>query len=645
MTAIAGLVRLDGQPASRAALERVQGVLAPYGPDASQSWLRESAGFVRTLLRITPEDSLDFQLPYDAASGTLVLFDGRLDNREELADDLGIGGAELATLADGMLTLRACLRWDDGTPSRLLGDFALACWQPSRRRLWLARDPMGARPLFWHRHSDFFAFSTMPKGLFALPQVPRELDEEALHDGMCLLPMTGPRSLFKDVWRIEPGQVLTLEQGRIAARRYHDFDTTRELRLSSDDDYLEGFRHELERAVARRLRSRGAVASHLSSGFDSATVTAIAARQLAERGGRLLAYTAVPREGYALPSPRGRYGDEGPGARAVAARFPNIEHVLIRSGAVSPLKGLMRAMERLDRGPANPCNQVWIDAIEADAVQRGARVLLTGQMGNMTISYSGEPYLSELLAHGAWGEWWRELRALKRHGSRRWRGLLGASLGPYLPSWLWRATLPLRENGVSAVTSYMAINEAFMARMDSPRRIRAAGWDTTCQPWGDGRKMRIAVLRRMDWGDSSAAANAAGLEMRDPTADLRLIEYCLSLPGHQYLRGGQTRWLLRRLMGGVLPPEILGAKERGLQAADWHEGVSADLAGLKAEWQRLSEHPTVGRYLDLPALRKILDDWPEEGWHDHRVIGTFRMKLLRGLAVGAFVRYVDDRNS
>ncbi len=644
MTAIAGLIRLDGAPVDRATLERMQNQLTAYGRDAQHIWQHQSVGFLRTLLRITPEDSLDQQPLHHTASQTVLLFDGRLDNREELSRELGLTAHEVALMADSDLVLQACLRWDTAAVDHLLGDFALACWQPQRNRLWLARDPLGHRPLFWHRQPKFFAFATVPKALFAVPGVPRELCEERLHDFICLLPMVGPESFFKDVFRIEPGQLLILQDDQVTTHRYHRFDPEREIHLPSDDDYLEAFKEHLDRAVARQLRSSGPIASHLSSGFDSSTVTAVAARLLGEQGKGLLAYTAVPREGFDGPVGKGRHADEGPGASALAERFTNIEHILMRTAGTSPLDGLQTNTHSMDRAPLNPCNHVWGDAIQGDASRRGAKVLLTGQMGNMTISYTGEPYLPALLGRGQWAKWWQEAAAFKRlHPQRRWRGLLVQSIGPYLPPPLWIALNKFRDTG-RKLTDYTAIHPEFMARMQSATRAQNTSWDLSYRPWANGRKMRIAVLTRQDNGEVSAAANALGLERRDPTSDLRLLEFCLSVPDHQYLRKGQTRWLLQRSMANVLPPEILLARTKGLQAADWYEGAEADLPQIRAELQRMKAHAGVSSYLDIDALLQSLDEWPDHGWANQSKIQSYRLKLLRGLAVGTFIRYVDQRN-
>lgn len=644
MTAIAGLIRFDHAPVDHAILERMVNLLEPYGRDAQHTHFESGAAFLRTLLRITPEDRLDRQPLVHAENQTLILFDGRLDNREELAGDLGIPGEELRLLADSAVAQRACLRWDTAAVERLLGDFALACWQPRARRLWLARDPLGTRPLYWHQKPDLFAFATLPKALFAIPGVDKAICEERLHDYLCLLPMIGPESFFKGIYRVEPGQILVLDGEAITTHRYHRWDPDRELRLKSDGDYLEAFREQVERSVACRLRSSGLIASHLSSGFDSSTVAALAARQLAAENKLLIAYTSVPREGFDGPVPKGRHGDEGPGARALAARFPNIEHHLIRTSGITPLDHLEEDVQTLDRPPLNPCNRVWINAIAAAAARRGAKVLLTGGMGNMTISYTGREYLPWLFGQRQWVSWWREMRGLKRRQpAPRWRGLLLQSVAPYLPPVLWGLIERLRSGRRWALTDYTAIHPDFMQRMGHAERVKATGWDLSYRPWGDGRRMRIAVLERMDNGERRVADNVFGLEMRDPTADRRLIEFCLAIPGRQYLRDGQSRWLLLRLMAETLPPEILQAKTNGYQAADWYESTMAAIPRIREELAG-QQVKGVGQYLDLQSLWQSLEDWPETGWGESRNQYRYRLKLLRGLAVGNFIRQIDGDN-
>ena len=643
MSAIAGIIRLDHQPVDRAALDRMQAVLTPYGPHTQQQWRQAGAGLLHTLLRITAEDQQDRQPLLAQDNSAVLVFDGRLDNRDELADKLGLSIPERAHLADSELTWLACQRWDTQALEHLYGAFALACWQPARQRLWLARDPLGQRPLFWHRHAGFFAFASLPKALFCIPGVPRELCESRMLDRLALLPLKGPESSFQDVFRVEPGHLLVLEAGQLSHRRYHHFDRHRELKLAGDADYRAAFEQHLQRAIASCLRTSGPIASQLSSGFDSSTVTALAAQQLAQRGQRLHSFTAAPREGFDGPVPKGRHGDESSGARAVASRFGNIDHELIRTAGVSFINDLHSDIQDSDAMTHAPCNHVWINAIHRRAQALGCKVLLTGQLGNMSISYSGETYLAALFRRGRWMNWWRELRALRITQRRSTWSLLGKSVAPSLSKPLWR-WLASRMNRHQPVTAYSPIHPEWLKRMALSTRAKQRGWDLSYQPWHNGRQMRIAVIERRDPGEFFIAANLHGFELRDPTCDLRLVEFCLAVPDHQYLRNGQTRWLLRRMMADILPTEILSSTGKGYQAADWYEGVSQDLPGLREELQRLASHPRVAQMLDVETLQQLLEDWPQSGWETSSVISNYRLKLMRGLAAAHFIHYVEGNN-
>ena len=641
MSAIAGIVRFDGQALERNVLQRMSSILAPYGRDAQDTWQGAGAGLVRTLLRTTPEDQHDRQ-PV-VLGDCLVVLAGRLDNRDELIAQLALDPRLASRMADAELLAQACQRWDTQALERLEGSYAMACWQPQRRRLWLARDVMGGQPLFWHRQSGFLAFASLPKALFCVPGVPRSVDEQSVLEQLALLPMAG--CSFKDIQRVNPGEFVLVEGNQLSTHVHRRLGSGPQVRFKRDEDYVEALHEHLQRAVSACLRSSGPVASHLSSGFDSSTVTAYAARQLAHRGERLTAYTAAPREGFTGPVPRDRHGDESKVAAQLAGRFDNIDHVILRSSGQSPLESLEQEIDELDQSPVNPCNTLWMRAIERDAQARGCKVMLTGQMGNMSISYDGYPYMASLWRKGRWLQWWRELCAYRRtHPQWRKRGLVLRTVGASMPGWLWNQVVARREGRDRGLDHYTAVNLQQATAGWLQQRAAAKGWDLSYRPWHDGRAMRLAVLGRIDTGSALASANVRGLEMRDPTCDRRLVEFCLGVPDSQFLRDGQSRWLLRRLMAGVLPEEILEGRGKGYQFADWYEGLSADRERLREHLQRLRQHRRAAQLLDLPALEALLENWPEEGWADMATIRNYRLKLLRGVAMGNFIRYAEPDN-
>ena len=646
MSAISGIVSFDDVPVDRDAIRRMLRTLAVYGSDHSNSVYAGTSAFAWNGFIVTPEDRWDRQPIQDDESGLTILFDGRVDNREEMAAKCGICRVELAELSDAALVARLVKKTGRRAPDILRGDFALACWDFFNRKVWLARDPAGLRPLFWFSGPGFAAFSSMPKGLFCVPGIAKRLNKQYVEDYALLLPADGDQSLFDGVHRVIPGTVVTVDAAGGRSAAYHDFRNVSEVRLSSDAEYAEAFNERLDTAVRRRLRTEGGIASYLSSGFDSSSVAASAARLLAASQKSLSCYTAVPRDGFELNIDGPFHADEGPGAAAVAEMYPNIEHHLLRTGHLSPLRDLDEMIDLLDRPPLNLCNSVWVNEIQRQAASHDCRVLLSGAMGNATISYHGASYLAALLRSFQWFALARIFLApLRRRKFRTLRELARYTFGPFLPKWLWVFLEARAGRGFqSDPSTYTALNMDAGSKSRLKDRARELGWDLSYRPWSDGKAMRAAMLSRVDLGEYYILANARGVDQRAPTLDRDLAEFCLGIPESQYFRNGRSRSILVRAMQGKLPRAVLNSSTTGLQAADWFDGASRDLGGVRSTLDKLQTNQHVTEILDVAELQSLLESWPDDGWGSHAVDQAYRFKLLRGLTAGAFVGYHQPTN-
>lgn len=644
MTAVAGVWRFGGDPAAAESCARMLAAQAVYASDPPAQWSDGGIAMGRALFRSLPEDRFDRQ-PLAGAGGRLRLVaDVRLDNRDELAEALGLADSAVARMCDAQVLLAAWERWGERAFARILGDYAFAVWDGEARRLVLARDPLGMRPLHYHLSGRFVAFASMPKGLHALPEISYAPDEATVTNMLALLPEGGSASFFADVARVEPGHFVAIDAGGVRSQRH--WEPRREtLRLGSSEAYAEAMRDHFDRAVAARLRGAdGRVATHLSGGRDSGAVTATAARILAQSGGSVTAFTSVPREGYDEPVPPGRVADEGPLAAATAALHPNVEHVPIRTAQRTLLEGLDRDFHLVERPVLNLCNQHWVAAINEAARKRGHRVLLTGNMGNMTISYSGAEWLAELAGSGRWPRLLGECRALVRAGRTTWRGAAIASIAPWLPLPLWQALCKTFAPARGSLARYSAIHPEQRAGIN--RRARASDASIPFRPGRDSWLTRVSVLRRADPGNYyKGALGGWQIDMRDPTADRRLIEFCLSVPPEQYLRDGRTAALAARAFADRLPPAVLDGKLRGLQAADWHEALTADRDSLRRELERFAEVPAAARLLDHSRLEALVDNWPTGDWNSEEVSSAYRLVLLRAASIGHFLRKTSSTNA
>ena len=644
MSALAGFWRFDGKPVAAESCARMLKAQEIYGPDAGAQWSGSDIALGRRLMRLVPEDAFDRQ-PLTGGGGRFILIaDLRLDNRDELERSLEITGPSTAKLSDAAVLLAAFERWGDHCLQRLVGEYAFAVWDQADRRLLLARDPLGFRPLFYHHGDDFFAFASMPKGLHALPEVPYAPDEERIAEFLVLLPETGTKSFFLGIERVEPAHAVTVRPGDFAKRRHWN-PTRRILKLPKPEDYAERARELLDEAVRCRLRGVKHVAATLSSGLDSSAVVATAARLLAPLGGSVTAFTGVPREGYAGVPPSGCILDEGPYAAATAAMYSNIEHILVHAPNRSPLADLDRTFLLSQRPLLGICNLAWQNRIIEAAHKRKLRVMLGGALGNFGLSYGGMPLLPELFRSGRWTRWWRAASLLVERRGWSWPHAIAETMGPWFPPAAWVWLRKVRRNDDPDLLAYSAINPARFAELNLPRRARQAGRDLAGRPWKDGFEERVWCLERCDSGETLKGGLAeCRLDVREPLADVRLLEFCLSVPMDQFLRDGTPRALARRALADRVPPRVLELDKRGLDNADWHERLTAARGEVAEELDRIASCTPAARALDLPRLRRLVQDWPTGDWHRPEISSSYRLALLRAISTGHFLRRATGGN-
>lgn len=543
MSGLVGAFMRNGYPAEREAVSAMA-ALAPYRARDGE-WTLHSGEMcaVRQLTWTTPEDAYDAGSTIDPVTGVALLFDGRIDNRTELASVLGIGLDRLTTLPDSAVVLEAWRRWGSETPARLLGDFAWVVWDPLRKRVFCARDPMGIRPLFYHLSDRVFVFASEIRQVLAHPLVPREVDESTVAAFLQSSLRTDDPTLFRHVKRLPHAQWLEITPDRVARRRYWSVDLSRELHLRSDMEYADAFREVFDRAVTARVRSDRAIGAYLSGGLDSSSVLVTACLTPARAG-------AVA---FSLVFPDDPAADERVYAETVA-RDCAVPLVPLRPPRLRPEKMLAEAAETAEL-PLAPNDLAGVAILRAMA-DRGIRVALTGCGGDYGLTGSFF-HFAELLSRG------RLFAAIARGRDALSHPAIGVAdlklvhhaVWPLLPASARRLLRPLarridRRPHAPWIPAPFARRAGLLEplpprEVDTSQLARVHAMDAYESAWNhvlDDTYHRVSA----SWG----------VEERHPFFDRHMIEFALALPDDQRWKRGWMKYVLRGAMRGRLPEAV-----------------------------------------------------------------------------------------
>ncbi|MDZ4701162.1 MAG: lasso peptide isopeptide bond-forming cyclase [Rhodothermales bacterium] len=606
MSGIIGLHRLDGRPVHRDELDAMLTPLAHRGPDGRSVWHHDVAGLGHLALHTTPE-AVHETYPLQNAAGVLHLVaDARIDNRAEMIAQLELTGRPVT---DAAIVLAAYERWGDRCPERLIGAYAFVIWDSRRRRLYAARDHYGLKPLFYSFiPGRLFAFGSEAKALLALHEVPCELDEVAVAAHLnAPVDADASGTFYRAIRRLIPGTYITEEEGRLRQERYWSLDPSREIRLGSDAEYAEALRERFTEAVRCRTRSAHPVGAMLSGGIDSSSIACVAAPIVAASGTPLQTYSAV--------FDTVKESDERAYIQAVLRRHPRaIQPHYLTADAQSPLHDYFRVLRHQD-SPVEAGNFYinWI--LHHQAKARGVRVMLEGFDGDTTLSH-GVGYLHELALNDNWYTLYREIKAQTGRSGQpwtdvMWRWVKRYKIEPGLQTSAGirfvrtvRNRLPIRRQPTlgpvhEPLSWRSAMQPSFASRIEDHLAPRAPA--PRSEREDHHRLMTRPMMHRVvELLEASTAA--AGMELRLPFCDRRLLEFCLAMPPTQKRQDGWTRIGMRRAMEGILPAAIQWRDSKSDLGPSFDRGLLVH-AGDRLDDLYAHDLGGISRFVDLDALR------------------------------------------
>jgi asparagine synthase (glutamine-hydrolysing) len=538
-----GLWNFDGKPADRAYLDKISPVLAPYGPDDRGIHLKDNIGILYNAFHTTSESRREAQ-PCSLASGIVLSWDGRLDNRSEL---IGLLTDVLATgSTDVEIVGAAYQRWGTDCLAKLLGDWALAIWNPHTRSVILAKDFAGKRHLYYTVDDNRLTWSTVLDPLVMFSGKRLELCEEYIAGWLGFFP-AAHLTPYIGIHAVPPASFVVIQPGKVEIRKYWDFDTEKRLRYRTDAEYEEHFRSVFTQAVRRSLRSDRTVGAHLSGGRDSTSIVCMA--------DTIFANGAFPSPGLETIS---FYDDSEPNWNE-RPYFTIVEKRRGRSGChidVSSPEPFNFNIQN-DRFATTPSGDGHsTDRRFSDFLSlNGIRVILSGTGGDEATGGVPTPLpeLEDLIATRQFRKLAHQLTVWALNKRKPWFHLLFQAIGAFFPPSMAGVAKNRRPapwlNGDFVKRNLKALQGYEV-------RLKLHGSLPTFQ---ENLATFEGVCRQLA---SSVLPTNPAYETRYPYLDRDLLEFLYAVPREQLVRPGQSRSLMRRALVNIVPNEILNRRRK-----------------------------------------------------------------------------------
>ena len=548
MCGIAGILNIDRAAAAPAdVLEQMLLSIYHRGPDEDGRLV--DGELAMGMRRLSIIDLADGQQPiFDERGRYAVVFNGEIYNYRELRQDLLSRGHQFKTHSDTEVIVHLYEELGPECLQQLRGMFGIAVWDTRERSLFIARDRMGIKPLYYTVKNNSLIFASEIKALLVHPAVQASLDLQGLSNYLSLKYVPGPGTLFEDIHSLPPGHYLRVTAGHLQVERYWDISFAKPDNPKSEAEYIDQATELIRESVRLRLRSDVPFGAFLSGGVDSSTIVVMMAEQMSE-----------PVKTFSVGFGE---GDELPYARLVADRF-GCEHHTLQITAADFIDHAETVLWHMDQPIADQATVATL--MVSKLARQHVKMVLTGEGGDELFAgyarYSGERL----------SPWTRGLphfaRNALRSGARRLPGMRRGKLALH-------ALTTADEAARYANWFPMFNDETKRQLLSEPMRDYRAGAGplfakhlAQC----DARQPldRMLYVDSKLWlpdflllrGDKLTMANS--LEARLPLLDHRLVEFAAALPTKYKLHKGNRKYLLKRVAERMLPREIIHRKKQG----------------------------------------------------------------------------------
>ena len=552
MCGIAGTLKLQrGDVVRPELLDGMLNRIIHRGPDDDGMLLDEELAM--GMRRLSIIDLADGKQPIQNEDGRYsVVFNGEIYNYIELRRDLQSRGHQFRTNSDTEVIVHLFEEHGEGCVDYLRGMFGFAVWDHQQRELFIFRDRLGIKPLYYtHDQGRELSFASEIKSLLTLPHVKAEIDTAALNEHLSLKYVPAPRTLFKNIHSLPPGHYIRVKESRVEVRQYWDLSYAEKQSFANEEECVDALLEQLRESIKLRLRSDVPFGAFLSGGLDSSTIVALMSEQM-----------DMPVNTFSAGFSGADGQDELPYARQVAEQF-GCNHHEVLVGSEEFIGMADKVMWHLEQPIADQATVAT--HMVAGLAQKHVKMVLTGEGGDELFAgyarYAGEQYSGRL------GLIPRPIRGLLRSAVGKLPGLRRQKIALHAL---------LQSDEVARFSNWFPMFNGDMKEQIVAKSLRPMMTNTVdsfaqhlsnCN--GQTQLEKMLYVDTKTWlpdylllrGDKLTMANS--IEGRVPLLDHKVVEFACSLTDDKKLNGSTRKYLLKKVAARLLPDKIINRKKQG----------------------------------------------------------------------------------
>lgn len=642
MSAIAGILNFNGEPVSIEQSTGMMKALEKFPANDIQTWHKDNLFLGCHAQWITPE-SIGEQLPfYDYERRLAITADAIIDNRDELFQLLQVDREDQKKITDSQLILLAYHKWGEESPKFLVGDFAYVIWDEKERKIFGARDASGYRTLYYYIDNSNFVFCSTIKPLFLLPGVAKQLNEKWLAEYLVIAGMIdtvdSQTTPYQNIYQFPPATRFSIVGKNMKLTKYIKFQFDQKVKRNSISEYVEEFQEIFNTAVKARLRTHRNIGAQLSGGLDSGAVVGFAGKQLKNKNKLLHTFSYIPPKDFKDFTPRNLLPDERPFIKSTVSYVGGIKDHYIDFEGKSSFSEIDEMLSVLEMPYKFFENSFWLKGMFEEAGKEDIGILLNGDRGNYSVSWGyALDYYSILLRKLNWFNLYKELDSYSR--------VVGGARLRLLPT-IASISFPIINRVLTKEKKFIMprmINPDFALSSGVIEKLKRydigkTGWLNASNVYEEREKI---FQNLFPWNAGNTLTSKLSLRhllwKRDPTNDIRVVRYCLSIPDEVYVSNGRDRNLIREATKGFLPEKVrLNQTVKGVQGVDWVHRLNNEWSTILEEFNQIGSNKRLLEYFD-PQLIKDTYSHVKGNPRNELATNPYYKILMRTLILARFI--------